>query len=373
MRTLHLDDSIFDELAATSGRDLISIFIPTHRRGRDVAQDRIRLKNRLSEVEAELDGLGWKGRDRSNRLAMAEALLDDREFWEHQDEGLALYIGEDGDITPISTSHPHETSTIMPVFLLRPLLSELDDTPALVMALSRDEVALFTATERSVERMDTNLPSFGEVNWFVDRETQRQQHPDRAGTSRNRHGHDPSERSDEDLRRFLREVAAAVPHADRANPLVVLGDGDLVSRFANLSERSTMSPDNSGISSPFSEDEVLELTQAVLADQASERSVAGIAEAAEQVGIGNATRDITEALPAAVSGRVGRVVIHRQAAPVWGRLDMSTLEVGTSEEKRPGDVDLLDRLVVESRAHGAEVASVESEIEGSAFVAIYRF
>lgn len=103
MRTLHVDDSIFDELAATSGRDLISIFIPTHRRGRDVAQDRIRLKNRLSEVEAELDALGWKSRDRSNRLAMAETLLDDREFWEHQDEGLALYIGEDGDIIPISS------------------------------------------------------------------------------------------------------------------------------------------------------------------------------------------------------------------------------------------------------------------------------
>jgi hypothetical protein len=39
----------------------------------------------------------------------------------------------------------------------------------------------------------------------------------------------------------------------------------------------------------------------------------------------------------------------------------------------PGDVDLLDRLVVESGAHGAEVDSVESEIEGSAFVTIYRF
>ncbi|MGH3650745.1 MAG: hypothetical protein ACRDU9_08560 [Acidimicrobiia bacterium] len=374
MKTVRLDDSIFDELAATTGRDLISIFIPTHRRGRDVAQDRIRLKNQLSEVEDQLGALGWRPRDRSERLARAEALLDDRQFWEHQDEGLAVYVWDDGEITPISTSHSLEaTSTIMPVFLLRPLLGELDVIPALVLALTRDEVALFTATKRSVERMDTDLPSFDDVNWFVDRETQRQQHPDRVGTSRNRHGHDPSDRSGEDLKRFLREVSAAVPDTHRATPLVVLGDDDLVARFASLSERSTITPDNSGLSAPFSNDEVRQMTGALLADLARERSEASIAEAAEQIGIGNATRDVAEALPAAVSGRVGKVVVDRRAAPVWGRLDKSSLEVGTSQEKRPGDVDLIDRLVIESRAHGAEVVSVESGIEASALVAIYRF
>lgn len=374
MKATRLDEAVFNDLAEQSGENLISVFVPTHRAGRVVAQDRIHLKNQLSAADDILSDLGWKPRERSERLSKARELLDDVEFWEHQDAGLAVYIDAAGDVTTISSSRDLEASAVvMPVFLLRPLVADIQPISAPVLALTIDEVALFTATETTVERMDVELPSYDDVNWFVDRETQRQQHPDRAGSGRNRHGHEASTRTDEDFARFLREIDSAIQGFESETPLVVLGDDDLVARFSHHSGRETVSPENSGIGSPFSETRVQEMVAGVIAAMSQERVGAAIADATDQLGVGMGAVNIDEALAAAISGRVRRLVIQRNADPVWGRMDESTLEVDIQDAQRPGDVDLLDRLVVWSRNNGAEIVSSETEIDDRAFIATFRY
>lgn len=374
MKATRLHESVFDALAKSSGEDLISVFIPTHRAGREVAQDRIYLKNQLASVEDILADLGWKPRDRSERLSTARDLLDDVEFWEHQASGLAVYIDASGDVSTISSSKSLDAfGVVMPVFLLRPLVAEIHPIIAPALALTLDEVALFTATESTVERMDVELPSYDDVNWFVDRETQRQQHPDSAGSTRNRHGHAASTRSDEDFARFLREVDAALKDFESETPLVVLGDDDLVARFSNHSGRATTSPENSGITAPFSETRVREMVGGLLSDISQERVESAISEAGDRLGTGMGTVDLQEALAAAIAGRIDRLVVYRMAEPLWGRFNESTLEVDIHDEKRPGDVDLLDRLVVWSRNTGAFVVSSESEVDERAFIATFRY
>ncbi len=374
MKATRLDDGVFDDLAGQSGENLISVFIPTHRAGPEVAQDRIHLKNQLSSADDILSDLGWKPRDRSERLSKARELLDDVEFWEHQDAGLAVYIDAAGDVTAISSSRDLDAfAVVLPVFLLRPLVADIQPISAPVLALTIDEVALFTATETTVERMDIELPSYDDVNWFVDRETQRQQHPDSVRSSRNRHGQEASTRTDEDFARFLREVDGAIREFESETPLVVLGDDDLVARFSHHSGRETVSPENSGIGAPFSETQVREMVAGTISAMSQERVDSAVADATDQLGVGMGAVDLDEALAAAISGRVSRLVIHRNANPAWGRLDESTLEVDVHDTKRPGDVDLLDRLVVWSRNNGAEIVSSETEIDDRAFIATFRY
>lgn len=374
MKATRLDEAVFDGLAEQSGENLISVFIPTHRAGREVAQDRIHLKNQLSSADDILSDLGWKPRERSERLSKARELLDDVEFWEHQDAGLAVYIDAVGDVTTISSSRDLDASAVvMPVFSLRPLVADIQPISAPVLVLTMDEVALFTATETTVERMDVELPSYDDVNWFVDREVQRQQHPDRAGSGRNRHGHEAATRTDEDFARFLREIDSAVKGFESATPLVLLGDDDVVARFSHHSGRETVSPDNSGIGAPVSETRVREMVAGTIATMSRERVDSSIADAIDQLGVGMGAVNIDGALAAAISGRVGRLVIHRTADPVWGWLDESTLEVDVHDAKRPGDVDLLDRLVVWSRNNGAEIIASESAVDGRAFIVTFRY
>lgn len=374
MRASRLDEPVFAELANTSGEDLISIFIPTHRAGREIAQDPIHLKNQLAAVEETLSDLGWKPRERTERLSSARSLLDDAEFWEHQSAGLAVFIDDQGEVTAVSSSETLEAhGAVMPVFMLRPLVADIHPIAAPVLVLTLDEVALFTATASSVERRDVDLPSFSDVNWFVDRESQRQQHSDSAGSSRNRHGHRDATRGDEDLARFMREVDSALTEFASDTALVVLGDDDIVARFSHHSGRDTVSPEKSGIWAPFSESRVHEMAAPTIEAMARSRVESVSENATDRLGIGMATTSVEEALAAAVSGRVGLVVIERNTAPVWGRLDETTMDVDRHQAKRPGDVDLLDRLVVWSRNNGASVISSESDVAGWPFIATFRY
>jgi hypothetical protein len=374
MKPKRADEAVFAHLASRNGEDLISIFLPTHRKGRDVAQDRIRLKNQLSAMDDALAVLGWKPRQRSERLANGQGLLDDLEFWEHQREGLAVYIDDSGDIEAVSmTSGAPAWATVMPVFMIRPLCAELGRIEVPVLALTRNEVALFSVSEVEATPLDHDLPTFEEVNWFVDREPQRQQHPDRAGVSRNRHGHDPSSSSGEDLARFLREVDDALERFDLDTPLVVLGDDDLVARFVAMSGRSIETSDNGGIVAPFSPEEVLSRVAPMIARFQLDRLHQIEAAARDQLGVGMGTREIRDALPATLSGRVGQVLIERTARPVWGRVDESDFEVEVHDEQQPGDVDLLDRLVVWSRDNGAEIVASEAPTDDAAFLAVFRY
>ena len=246
MKPLELEIDLFDHLTDQSGSDLISILIPTHQRGRDVAQDPIRLKNQLSEVEDRLEQMGWKPRQRSERLAAARELLEDKEFWEHQSAGLALYVDDSSDVTPVAVPIQLEpNSYVAQSFHVRHIVPGMGIARVPILVLTKNAVRLLRGTRFAIEQIDTDLPdSFEDVNWFVDREKARQQHPDRAGSSRNRHGHEPSSREEADRNRFLRAVADALDPEVIEEPLVVVGDDDLVERFGQLVDFETVSPPN---------------------------------------------------------------------------------------------------------------------------------
>lgn len=375
MKPTQLNTSVFDELASATGSHLISLFLPTHRRGReDVAQDRIRLKNQLAEADDTLSDMGLKPRQRSERLEKAQGLLDDLEFLEHQDDGLAIYIDDRAKVVPVSTTRPLETnSVVMPVFMLRPLAAELNRTVLPVLALTGDEVALFAASEFGVDEIPAELPSYDDVNWFVDREKQRQRHPDIAGSNRSRHGHEPAAKRDADVARFLREIDAAIAGLGEQAPLVVLGEDNLTASFADVSDRETLSPRHSGIKAPISSHEIADRVGTLIAEVGRQRIDAATKKANEQLGLGLGTFEIETALPAAAAGRVDTVVFDRNAAPIWGRFDQLSLEVETHTHQRPGDVELLDRLVVWARQDGASIVSTDGTIDQWTFIATFRY
>lgn len=375
MKPRELDTDLFDQLSERRGKDLISIVMPTHQKGRDVAQDPIRLKNELSKVEGHLEDLGWKPRERSERLANARALLEDKEFWEHQSAGLALFVDDESQITPVSIPVDVDSNSyVAQVFHLRHLVPGMGFARVPVLVLTKNAVRLMYGSKFVIEQVEVDLPeSFDDVNWFVDREKERQQHPDRTGTSRNRHGHEPSSREDEDRSRFLRTVAEALPRDLLSVPLVVLGDDDLVERFGKVVDFETVSPRNSGVSRTEDDSAILELAVPAMEKIETARESEALKLAMDRLGVGEASTSIVDALPGAVSGRVSDLVITRGMEPIWGRLDATEMTVDVRDEPGPGDVDLLDRLVVESRKTGANITTVAEPIEGDSFIATLRY
>jgi hypothetical protein len=69
----------------------VSVFLPTHRAGREVEQAPIRLKNLLRQATDVLNSDGVRTPEIDRLLAPLRRLLDDRLFWQYQSDGLALF------------------------------------------------------------------------------------------------------------------------------------------------------------------------------------------------------------------------------------------------------------------------------------------
>jgi hypothetical protein len=367
------DRQLFDRLAAVAGEALISIYLPTHVKGAEINQDRIRLKNGLSDAEVRLDEANWSPRDRSARLESARVLLEDEDFWRHQGSGVGVFIDGEGGMTAVSlTDGTEERTVVSRVFHLRPMIPSLDAVKLPVLVLSKGGVRLYQVTAQQAQQVEADLPaSFEDVNWFVDRESQRQRHPDRTGTKRARHGHEGGYR-DEDLDRFLRAVAAALPDLG-PHRLVVLGDDNLAARFGNISDRETVSPSNGGVGDVDDLTEVREKTLPIIESHRVSVLEDHREQAREHLGTGDAITDVEEGLQAAVAGRISSLLIDEEADPVWGEFDPESLEISTHEKQELFDVDLLDRLAVHAMGTGAEVTTTEGPIDGHVFVATLRF
>jgi len=93
MESLTLDQ--LKELAQQTASPSISIFLPTHRTGQDAQQDPIRFKNLLRDAEKQFLGSGMGPREVGALLQSGQALLDDSNFWNHQQDGLAVFMSAD--------------------------------------------------------------------------------------------------------------------------------------------------------------------------------------------------------------------------------------------------------------------------------------
>lgn len=375
VRPATLDQKLFNRLAEAKGRGMVSILLPTHVKGPETAQDRIRLKNALTEVDDLLTDGGWRRTDREQSLSKARGLLTDDEFVAHQGQGLALYIDDSGDVVPVAVSEDLPPLTcVADSYHVRHLLAELLMAPLDALVLTKGSVELFSVDSRTASSVEADLPSSMEdANWFMDREAQLQNRANRTGATGMHHGHDPSDRMDEDVQRFLRVVAEALPSAPDDEPLVVLGDDPLIDLFRGLCRREVIGIGLDGSEKADSAVEVQRRVGPIIDKRVAERLDRHQAAAEEALGTADTVTIFPDALEAAVTGRLSKLFLHHGADPVWGRFDPETLEASAVADRVPGTVDLLDRLAVSALATGAEVLSTKSPVNKSGFVGVRRF
>ncbi|HVR31312.1 MAG TPA: hypothetical protein VMS74_01225 [Acidimicrobiia bacterium] len=375
MRAMPLDDTLVDELAGATGTGLVSVLMPTHVKGPEVAQDRIRLKNALTEVDGMLEVAGWRRPDREAHLEKARGLLTDEDFWAHQDRGLALYIDPDGDVRPVAmTDEPPQFATVAECFHVRHLLPALLRKPLDALVLTKGGVALYSVATGSIKQVEADLPaSFEDANWFTDREPQEQRHADSRGSAGVQHGHDPTEDRTEDLHRFLRAVSHAVDEATPKGPIVVLGDDPVIEAFRRVTDRDVIPRGLDGTGRADSPAEIARRVRPMIDERHEALLVTHRDAAREALGTTDTHTLLPEALYAAVSGRLSHVYLRRDAAPIWGRFDADELEAAATGEREAGSVDLLDRLAVSARHTGASVLAMEGDADGCDFVAVRRF
>src|SRR5690242_20063196 len=160
----------------------VSIYVRMERLGPDTQGNPTRLKNQLQEAERQLiQEIRVRAPDARTFLERAAPVLQDYEFWQHQSNGLAFFIGQDFMRYYRVPLNFRDRVVVNRRFHVKPLLPLLmGDGRFYVLALSRSDVRLLQGTRNTVTqiylpedvpqslaqalRYEDNVPE-GEGNW----------------------------------------------------------------------------------------------------------------------------------------------------------------------------------------------------------------
>ncbi|MBZ0272513.1 hypothetical protein K8I61_10780 [bacterium] len=157
----HRTDKHTDPITPELMRDLlavetdvaVSIYMPTHRRGRETQQDPIRLKNLLRHAEERL-ARDRRAPEARELLEPARALIDRGAFWKTRSDGLAVFISADHFLALRLPFEVPESADVGRRYFLTPLVPALESARVFyALALDQDGTRLFSCTPASYEEI----------------------------------------------------------------------------------------------------------------------------------------------------------------------------------------------------------------------------
>jgi hypothetical protein len=365
-----VDRGAIDELIGLDLRPAVSVLMPTHRAGPEIRQDPIRLKNLLRDVERQLDIRGHTEDEIARILAPAVALVEDRAFWRHQEDSLALYAAPNFFRQYGAARALRERAVVSERFQVLPLLPLITgDGRFYVLALSQKDVRLLEATRSTVREIDLgDLPrSVPEALLTDTPERQIQQHVDTIAGSRHAfiHGHGEGlgdrkddilqffHRIDRGLRRFL---------VDPAAPLVLAGVDYLLPLYRKANTHPALLADGvlgspEGLSAETLRARAWEVAR--LRFEAAQTSAAERYQ--EAVGAGRASADLGLVLRAAYEGRVSELFVAEDVDR-WGTFapDSGVMSLGNG----PGAAreDVLNLAVIGALQRGSAIHVLDQSL-----------
>ena len=350
----------------------ISLFMPTHRAGREMEQDPIRFKNLLRKVEEQLLARDLRLPEVQEILKEPRRLLHDKNFWQCQSDGLVVFFSKDLFLffrLPVEFA---ETTVITDRFHVKPLLPVLaSDSAFYILALSQNQLRLLKGTRHSVDEVDLGDTPETLAATFPEGfpEKQLQSHTSRAaaagGGTRTPlfHGHDPSEDTKKHIRKWFRTIDKAVTTllSGTQAPLVLAGVDTLFPLYKEANTYPHLEDEGiPGNPDEMKAEDFLPLAWTIVEPIFNQEREAGFARYQQLSGTGQTTADVAEAVLAAHHGRIA-VLFVAVGVQVWGRFDPENNRVDLHETPQPGDEDLLDFTAIQTLLKGGAVFVVSPE------------
>ncbi len=364
----------------------ITIYLPTFRAGAETRQGRIRLKNLIRAAEERLIKSGLRSPQAGQLLEPLKKLTIDDLFWQHQSEGLAIFLSSDIFIFYHLPINFEEFLQVGKRFHLKPLLPLLgEDGLFYVLALSQNAVRLLQCSRSSVRELELdNIPqSLAEALQFDDPEKQLQYHSHTLDGSRRQaaaifHGHGGvADDAKDNILRYFRLIDRGLQEIMReeTSPLFLAGVSFLhpIYREANtygalVEEGIPGNPDD------LNPEDLKTLAWPLAEQYFRQDAQEALNRFGPLKGTGKTTYNIIEALPAAYHGRVEALFIA-QGAGQWGSFDPQTNAVNIHPQAEPGDEDLFDLSAIQTIINGGKVYVREQDQvpDGQLLAALFRY
>jgi hypothetical protein len=363
-------------LAGTRGQACVSIYMPTHPAGAEMQQDPIRLRNLLADAEKRLIAAGLRTPEARAIIAQASDLLPRHNFWQHQSNGLAVFLAPDlFDYYRL----PFDVEPLLVVggrLHLKPLLRTLrPDGRFYVLALSQGQVRLLEGSRHEVREVDLdNVPqSLSDALRFDVVERQVQFHtstraPGGRGGERAAifFGHGGSEESTKsDILRYFHQVDHGLREwlGPSKAPLVLAGVEYLHPLYREANTYPHVVADGlMGNPDDLRPEELHARAWEIVRPIIVEVRETAVSQLRQLKGSGSplASTDVEAIALGAHYGRVD-TVFARLDQQRWGRVNADAAEVELFDEPRPEGEDLLDRAAVQTYLNGGAVYVVPAE------------
>ena len=361
----------------------VSIFMPAHRT--DAEQSRIRFKNLCGKAEKMVAAMETDDLDVDEAMKPARRLLEDQDFWQHQSDGLALFMSDQVFETYRLPITFEEVVVVTGRFHIKPLLPFVSsDTRFYILAASQSRVRLFRGTRQTIREMEPEgMPkNLSEALKYDDPEKQLQFHTGTGGSGGKRsavfHGHGLGADDAKDrILRYFREIDRSLSPVMRNenSPLVLAGVDYLLpiyqetNSYPHLLEQCISgNPDEMG------EKELHDKAWDLIEPLIKKAQTDAAARYHDFVGTGKTSKDLKDIIAAAVGGRVA-VLFVAKGVQQWGRFDPERGTVEFHRVPEPGAEDLLNLAAVQTLRKGGEVYVVEQEKvpENAAATALFRY
>jgi Arc/MetJ-type ribon-helix-helix transcriptional regulator len=402
-----IDRGTLLRLAANSQWPSLSLYSPVDRLGIHTDADRILLRELAKQA---IDRLVYDGLKHAAAAEMVAGVLEvaaDDTVWGGGPSGLAIFVTHDG-------TEALWLETTMPAlvvagdrFYLRPIYPDyVSEKRAWALAIDANKTRLFHLDAGSIEEAELPKGTSASLTASLDteeREESLQFHSVPGATAEGAqgvntamfHGHG-GERDFDKVERgqFMLQLSRGVVErigAGSAEPLVLLGVGNMVDEFRASSHYAHIAPEQvEGATDYLSPSDVLRKVLAALAPRMDAARAADIEELRALAGTGRTSTDASEIVAAAAAGRVKTLVIDDTSGP-WGWFDRTSFEVthlctaeprylrdpsGIALERDMFDCgwDLIDLAAAETVRHNGTVRAFRGEsapVHGAA--AVFRY
>ncbi|MBD2295780.1 hypothetical protein H6G06_20450 [Anabaena sphaerica FACHB-251] len=369
----------------------VSVYMPTQKAGAEIRQNPIRFKNLIREAEQRLEAMGIRHTEAVNFLQPAME-LDRGNFWEHQDQGLVIFISPNLFRYYCLPVEFPELVVVNEQFHIKPLLNLINnDGKFYVLALSQKDVKFFAGTGYSLNEVQVeNMPPNLEAALLEDNIQKGVQHriaTSKGGTANpfqhpgsvHGQGSPDQDKHQTDILQFCYAVDEALHEKlrDEKAPLVLAGVEYLfpiyqeANTYPHLLEE-TINGNPEIINLEQLHDEAWRIVSPSF--QQDKKAAIELYQQLAGEGTGKAASDIKEIIPAAYYHRVDSLFVSLDEQK-WGKFDPENTTVDLHPEPEPDDQDMLDFAAVHTLLNGGRVYTLESEEmpNGSTVTAIFRY
>jgi hypothetical protein len=377
----------FDQLLQVTQPRCISIYLPTERTAAQAQQNPIRLKNLIRQAAHQLADSGRKSTEIRRDLQPLRALLHDNEYWQHQDQGLALFLC-DHHLTQLPSTTPFAPFvTVARRFHLKPLFPLLNTTtPFFILCLSGNRVTLLQASRHHIQPvpLEGAPTNFAHAMRFDDPEKQLQSHTGNFGGGQAGphvsvfHGHGSDDATEKKrLLEYCRMIDAPLTKflLTQNAPLLLAATEPLLSIFRETTTYRRLLPHSLTGNPDQLEPHDLHRQALPLVEPLFHQTQQRDADRYHDLrDTPQATSDLQSILIAAHRDQIESLFVALDEYR-WGRFDPAAGTILTHPTPQLGDQDLLDLAAVRSYQSASRVHALpRAQLPGNALAAaVLRF